>query len=85
MAALSCPSCGARSGVGPDEDGHLSCLQCGGPTYCPGCGKPVVTSWNDDDGFACMVCGDVYHAACFPTTTGGSDIVCRDCLNKEPK
>ena len=81
-----CPTCGATSSYGTDEDGYPSCLRCGGPTYCERCSEPV-TKWplEGAEGFACEVCGLTYHAHCFPK--GKSDmVVCEPCVeaNSDP-
>lgn len=56
---LNCPSCGAGSGFGSDEDGYPDCHICGGPHRCPEC-----NDWAGDDDLLCLDCGESLHDEC---------------------
>lgn len=76
----SCPSCGATSGYGPDEDGHQYCLTCDGPLYCGQCDKVVRQDFDSGaDGFSCQGCGVVFHYECFPKSGDTDAILCSKC------
>lgn len=82
--SVGCPSCGAISGYGPDEDGYDYCLKCGGPTYCEKCGLPVTEDALDGpDGYSCEGCGAMLHHGCFPDR-GSDTILCARCIEDAP-